>query len=181
MDFQLFCCFENVCIVLKWLRLGFDQGFDGGWTSYRSLKVNKQATKWFLNKWDKILCHLLSHKTKPTKSKIFIQCDWLKFCMNMEGFWILFVMHEKAKYFFCDKGVSSNPLKSLSYRHKRVNSLSVLFFSVNMHYLGCVCLLMAWTVFICLLEKIFLLICNLGIITIVIICLLSQVTDVWLK
>ena len=37
-------------------------------------------------------------------------------------------MHEKAKYFFCDKGVSSNPLKSLSYRHKRVNSLSVLFF-----------------------------------------------------
>ena len=128
MDFQLFCCFENVCIVLKWLWLGFDQGFDGGWTSYRSLKVNKQATKWFLNKWDKILCHLLSHKTKPTKSKIFIQCDWLKFCMNMEGFWILFVMHEKAKYFFCDKGVSSNPLKSLSYRHKRVNSLSILFF-----------------------------------------------------
>ena len=100
MDFQLFCCFKNVCIVLKWLWLGFDQGFDGGWTSYGSLKVNKQATKWFLNKLDKILCHLLSHKTKPTKSKIFIQCDWLKFCMNMEGFWILFVMHEKAKYFF---------------------------------------------------------------------------------
>ena len=110
MDFQLFCCFENVCIVLKWLWLGFDQGFDGGWTSYRSLKVNKQATKWFLNKWDKILCHLLSHKTKPTKSKIFIQCDWLKFCMNMEGFWILFVMHEKAKYFFCDKGYQVTPL-----------------------------------------------------------------------
>ena len=125
-----------------------------------------------------IFCHI---RQSLQKVRYLFNVIGSNFAWTWKDFGYYLWCMKRPNIFFCDKGVSSNPLKSLSYRHKRVNSLSVLFFSVNMHYLGCVCLLMAWTVFICLKEKIFLLIYNLSIITIVIICLLSQVTDVWLK
>ena len=37
-------CFENVCIVLEQVWLGFDQGFDRRWTWSRSFKVINQTT-----------------------------------------------------------------------------------------------------------------------------------------
>ena len=40
-------CFENVCIVLEQVWLGFDQGFDRRWTWSRSFKVINQTTNGF--------------------------------------------------------------------------------------------------------------------------------------
>lgn len=40
-------CFENVCIVLEQVWLGFDQGFDRRWTWSRSFKVINQTTHGF--------------------------------------------------------------------------------------------------------------------------------------
>ena len=83
------------------VELGFSQGFDWTWTSYGLIEVKKQTSVLEQIRWD----WSRTEKVKIRFMNVICYCfvEGLKFRMNMKEFLILFVMHEKAKYFYMTK------------------------------------------------------------------------------
>lgn len=169
---------SQVAVVRFW------PGFWWGMDFKRHIDHEKSTNRPLNGSWTNeiryyvIFCHI---RQSLQKVRYLFNVIGSNFAWTWKDFGYYLWCMKRPNIFFVIKGYQVTPLNLWVTGTREWIAFLFCFFSVNMHYLGCVCLLMAWTVFICLKEKIFLLICNLGIITIVIICLLSQVTDVWLK